>query len=363
MNENLLKLFEAGTYQLGKESKERLLMKRIKELNQIHQSQSEVYDRLSVINRPKSPKMNKFSNVPFVPVQLFKSHNLTSINKQNVIKTLTSSGTSGQSVSKIYIDKETASLQTKALVKIVKTYLGSKRLPMIIIDSKSIFNNPTQFSARAAGILGMANFGVDHFYALDKDMKLDAEGLNSWLDKYKGVDKFMFGFTFMIWEYLYKKSLQSDSKINLSDTVLLHSGGWKKLIDQAVTNQKFKDCLKDHFMLSKIHNYYGMVESLGSIYVECEKGFLHTPSFSEILIRRFSDWSEAEIGEEGVIQVISALPQSYPGHSILTEDLGTIHGIDDCTCGRKGRYFTISGRIPKAELRGCSDTHAKEASS
>ena len=51
--------------------------------------------------------------------------------------------------------------------------------------------------------------------------------------------------------------------------------------------------------------------------------------------------------------------RSYPGNSILTEDLGTIHGIDDCECGRKGKYFTISGRIPKTELRGCSDTFAQ----
>ena len=31
-------------------------------------------------------------------------------------------------------------------------------------------------------------------------------------------------------------------------------------------------------------------------------------------------------------------------------------GIDDCKCGRKGKYFLVHGRIKKAELRGCSDT-------
>ena len=47
---------------------------------------------------------------------------------------------------------------------------------------------------------------------------------------------------------------------------------------------------------------------------------------------------------------------SYPGHSVLTEDKGMIVGEDDCPCGRKGKYIKITGRIPKAEIRGCSDT-------
>ena len=50
------------------------------------------------------------------------------------------------------------------------------------------------------------------------------------------------------------------------------------------------------------------------------------------------------------------LPRSYPGHSILTEDMGIVHGVDDSPTGWRGKYFTVTGRIPAAELRGCSDT-------
>jgi hypothetical protein len=90
--------------------------------------------------------------------------------------------------------------------------------------------------------------------------------------------------------------------------------------------------------------------------MECDQGFLHCPNFADIVIRNPLNLELAEFNEEGVIQVLSILPVSYPGHSLLTEDLGTIHGEDDCTCGRKGKYFTVSGRMPLAELRGCSDT-------
>ena len=360
MNKALNIIFASEPYQLENKLKEKLLMERICELEEIHQAHSKNYSKLISANLFQSNnKMSKFSHASFLPVQLFKNNKLMSIESDKIVKTLTSSGTSGQLVSKIYLDKETSSLQTKALVKIVKTYLGSKRVPMIILDSKSIFNNPKEYSARAAGVLGMANFGRDHFYALDENMKIDTKGLVKWLKKYQGESKFMFGFTFMVWQYFYKKCIEKEITLDLNDTTLFHSGGWKKLNEQAVSNDKFKSCLNKQFKLSKIHNFYGMVESVGSIYIECEMGFLHSPSFSEVLTRRFTDWSESKIGEEGIIQIISSLPQSYPGHSILTEDLGTIYGVDDCKCGRKGKYFNISGRVPDTDIRGCSDTHSE----
>jgi hypothetical protein len=65
------------------------------------------------------------------------------------------------------------------------------------------------------------------------------------------------------------------------------------------------------------------------------------------------------VGQPGLIQVISALPKSYPGHSLLTEDIGVLEGVDDSPEGWKGKYFRILGRAKKAELRGCSDTFNK----
>ena len=90
--------------------------------------------------------------------------------------------------------------------------------------------------------------------------------------------------------------------------------------------------------------------------MECEQGYLHASIFSEILIRRTEDFTVADAGEAGIIQVLSILPESYPGHSLLTEDEGMIIGEDDCKCGRLGKYFIVTGRMKSAELRGCSDT-------
>jgi hypothetical protein len=52
---------------------------------------------------------------------------------------------------------------------------------------------------------------------------------------------------------------------------------------------------------------------------------------------------------------VSTLPTSYPGHVLLTEDLGVVHGIDDGDW--PGKRFSVLGRLPRAEARGCSDTY------
>ncbi len=128
--------------------------------------------------------------------------------------------------------------------------------------------------------------------------------------------------------------------------------------DLAVDNTAFKAALQKETGIGRIHNFYGMVEQVGSVYVECEYGYLHTPDFADIIIRNFTTLEPNPIGQAGVVQTVSALPISYPGHSLLTEDIGTIWGEDTCRCGRKGKFFTIEGRLPASEIRGCSDTHA-----
>ena len=99
-----------------------------------------------------------------------------------------------------------------------------------------------------------------------------------------------------------------------------------------------------------------MVEQTGSIFLECEKCECFVTSvFSDIIIRD-SDLSVCKNGKEGIVQLLSLLPSSYPGHSILTDDIGVIKGEDNCKCKKLGKYFQIKKRVEKSDLRGCSDT-------
>jgi hypothetical protein len=356
-------IFRIAPYSLDKEKKEKLLTKRLTELTEYHRTHCKEYR--DILDSISYENASSYKNLPYLPVRLFKERPLKSISDEEIVKTMTSSGTSGQSVSKIYLDKATSANQQKALVKIVSDFTGSGRMPMIIIDSPSVVKDRKMFSARGAGILGFSIFGAKKIYALKDEMQLDVEGLREFLEMYKGQKILLFGFTFMIWQYFYKELLRLKEQgitFDLSSGILIHGGGWKKLISEAVSREEFHDRLQEVCKLTAIHDYYGMVEQTGCIYMECECGHLHASNFSDVIIRNPKDFSECAIGERGILQVVSTLPESYPGHSLLTEDEGMLLGEDDCPCRRKGKYFKVFGRLKNAEIRGCSDTYAADRS-
>ena len=348
-------------YSLNKIEKEKLLTERLRALTEYHKNKCPEYNEILDSVSYDSEKVSSCKDLPFLPVRLFKERTLKSVPQDEVVKTMTSSGTSGQKTSKIYLDRLTSANQQKAMVKIVSDFTGSSRMPMIIIDCPSVVKDRKMFSARGAGILGFSIFGAKKMYALDDAMHLNLEELKIFIELNKDKKILVFGFTFMIWEHFYKEldriKAETGETIDLSNAVMIHGGGWKKLISEAVSPEEFHDRLKTVCGLDSIHDYYGMVEQTGCIYMQCECGHLHASIFSDVIIRRPNDFSVADIGEPGIIQVVSTIPESYPGHSLLTEDEGVLLGEDDCPCGRKGKYFKVLGRLKNAEIRGCSDTY------
>lgn len=352
-------VLEISPFSLNKEEKSKLFTEYLKELSLKHYQKCENYRKIVDKLNCNLSEIKNYTEIPFLPVRLFKEFDLKSIPTEEVFKTMTSSGTSGQAVSKIYLDKTTAANQQKTLVKIVSDFTGASRMPMLIIDSPSVIKNRNMFSARGAGILGFSIFGADRTYALDDDMNINIPVIEAFLEKHRGQKILLFGFTFMIWQFFYKKLKELNIKLDLSNGILIHGGGWKKLVNEAVSKEEYKQSLNDVCGIKSVHDYYGMVEQTGCVYMECEYGHLHASIFSDVIIRNPKDFSITKTGEKGLIQVCSLLPESYPGHSLLTEDEGIVLGEDDCPCGRKGKYFKILGRIKNAEIRGCSDTYEK----
>lgn len=351
-------LLQMEPYSLDKEEKGDLLFRRLEELTRLHRENCPAYAR--ILDSFPRFKVSSLETVPFLPVRLFKELTLRSVPEENVVKTMTSSGTSGQAVSRVYLDRTTSANQQKALVKIVSSFTGAGRMPMIIIDCPSVVKDRRMFSARGAGILGFSIFGTKKFYALNDGMQLDVEGLREFLEVNRGKPIFLFGFTFMVWQHFYQELVRLKAEgvtFDLSNGILIHGGGWKKLQSQAVSQGDFHDRLKEVCGLDRIHDYYGMVEQTGCVYMQCEQGHLHASIFSDVIVRRPLDFGVCGVGEPGILQVLSTIPESYPGHSLLTEDEGVLLGEDDCLCGRKGKYFKVTGRLKNAELRGCSDTY------
>lgn len=302
---------------------------------------------------------------PAISARQFKYQKLSSISPSDEVKIMTSSGTSSQQVSQIPLDSTTAKRQQQVLSAIMRDWLGPKRRPMLILDHPKVIRRGEGFSARGAGIQGFMLFGRQYCYALNEDMSLNVSAIQRFCEQHKDTDILMFGFTFMAWQFVLQPLLENTrlrEQIGELSGILIHGGGWKKLSHLAVSTQQFNDTVQQCFGNVSAHNYYGMVEQTGSIYMACEHGHFHAPVWADIDVLHPQLDRVQPIGEQGIIQVSSILPLSYPGHVILTEDLGTLLGEDDCPCGRKGRYFSVEGRIAKAEARGCSDTFSLQPS-
>ncbi len=300
-------------------------------------------------------------DLPFVPVSLFKQFELRSIRAEEVFRVLTSSGTTGQAVSRVYLDRETSGRQAKALVRIMQHFIGKDRLPMVILDHPGVVNARESFSARGAGILGLMQFGRQPIYALREDMSFDHASVAAYLAANAGRPILFFGFTFMVWQHAVHCLRAQGLNLASNRGFLIHSGGWKKLESARVDAITFNQAARETLGVEQVINFYGMVEQVGSVFFENRLGALHAPVFADVIVRDPSTLRPQPPGQRGLIQVLSVLPQSYPGHSLLTEDLGTWRGLDEVGAGMPGRFFHIEGRAPRSEVRGCSDTYAQPA--
>ena len=343
-----------SVFTLSQAAKEKVLLEELSDLVEHHRARCEPYARILAANGYAGA--DSVAGLPWLPVRLFKNLELKSIPDDEVFKVLTSSGTTGE-VSRIYLDKAAAATQTRQLAATVQSILGPKRLPMLLVDTKAMLKDRRSFSARGAGVLGMATFGRDHVWALDGEGHVDLAALRGFLEKHGGEPFLIFGFTYLVWLHLYE--VARDNGLDLSNGILIHSGGWKKLIDQAVSPEEFRARLAE-VGLTRTHNFYGMVEQIGTIFLEGPSGgSLYCPDFADVVVRDPQTWAELPPGQPGLLEVVSTLPTSYPGHVLLTEDLGVVHGIDDGDW--PGKRFSVLGRLPRAEARGCSDTYREAA--
>jgi len=346
-----------GPFATPQAEKRARLLGRLQALGRHHHAHCAPYARMLDALHTNWRGADTLEALPWLPVGLFKHLRLASVPDTEIIRELRSSGTSGSLPSRVLLDRETAANQTRALARIVGDVLGRTRRPMLIVDRSDLLRSGEALSARGAAVLGFGNFGRQHTYALKPDLALDLESVRRFLADFASEPVLVFGFTFVVWRDLVQALRVRDERLAFPPgSILLHGGGWKRLAEQQVDNPQFKQAVADTLGIQRVHNYYGMAEQVGSIFMECENGRLHTPDYAEAIVRDPVSLAPLPTGGAGVIQLLSELPGSYPGHSLLTEDLGAIVGEDDCPCGRLGRTLRVDGRLPRAELRGCSDT-------
>lgn len=309
--------------------------------------------------------IDSLEDIPFIPVNMFKHYELRICRNEDVVRILNSSSTTGGIPSKVYIDKQTSIRQSKGLISTLKSFIGSDRKPMMIIDSKDVNSKQETISARGAAIRGVASFAKSMTYVMDNvdgDLMINIARLKEFEEKYKDQEILVYGFTYIIWSRFVRILKEKDINLNFPNLKVIHSGGWKKLIENKVDKEEFNKSVAKVFGTKpeNVIDFYGMVEQVGVVFIDCKYGHKHVPDFADIIIRDFLTLNEVEIGQSGIIEVMSGLTTSYPGQAILTEDIGEFLGVDDCTCGRRGKYFKFMSRVEKSETRGCGDTFAEK---
>ncbi len=293
--------------------------------------------------------------LPFLPVRIFKDFDLMSVKKNKIVKVLLSSGTTGTKQSSIFLDRNNSINQIKTLQKIMFELLKQKeKIPMLIVSQNILSLDRFKFSAKIAAVNGFSMFGKDYTYLLNAEGKIDYKKLNGFLKRNSNKKFLIFGFTVDIFNNLINKLDKKKLKTDFSKAILLHGGGWKKLEKFKISNKKFKKKLSQKFNLKEIVNYYGLIEQVGSIFLECKCGYFITTDYSKILIRD-RNFNILGPGSKGFLQIFSTLPTSYPGHNILTEDVGEIVEDINCNCHPNKTKFLVHGRFPKAEPRGCGN--------
>lgn len=305
----------------------------------------------------------RIEDLPYLPVTLFKSDPpLTLVAADQIKRVMLSSSTTGQTPSRVAVDAQTARRMSKGVASIVSAHIGSDRRPYLVVDAAKSNQAGTDVSARGAAIRGLQPFARSTTYCLDSgdgdDLALNESVLNRFLEENADAPVLIYGFTYILWTKFLQPLAARGRSLGLKQAFVLHSGGWKRLIEQSVAKTEFNasaaavvGCPE-----TNVIDFYGMVENLGVIYFDGPDGLKRPPAFAHVIVRSPLSFEPVAPGETGLVQVCSLLPNSFPGHLLLTEDLGRVVSYDgpvgDTPC------FEFVGRAPKTEIRGCGDVAA-----
>jgi hypothetical protein len=280
---------------------------------------------------------------------------------EQITRILASSATTGQTPSRVVLDAQTARRMTRGVVSIIRDFIGSTRRPYLVIDTAERLAGDAELGARAAAVQGLRSFATEIVSALQAnpgvELKLDEAKLFEFAARHAHTEALVYGFTYIIWQHLIVPLHARGICLRMPNIHVLHSGGWKRLQAQAVTRDTFARVAASVFGCTedRIVDFYGMVENVGIIYPDCAYGNKHVPAFAEVIVRDPLTLQPVIAGQQGLLQVCSVLPSSFPGFLLLTEDLGEVVQEDGCACGRRGISFRFVKRVPKAETRGCGN--------
>ena len=275
--------------------------------------------------------VNKIEDIPFLPIQFFKSHKVIS-SSEEIQVTFTSSGTTGQQTSKhlvtdlsIYQESFTKSFEhfygkneDYVVLALLPSYLereGSSLIYMVDSMIKSSKSSESGFY--------LSNLAV---------LKKTLQSLESQKQK-----TLLIGVSFALLDFVEHYNMQ------LSGTVVMETGGMKGRRKELIRSE-LHNKLKAGFGVDNIHSEYGMTELLSQAYSKGD-GIFETPPWMKVLTRDPEDaLSIQKQGKTGGINIID-LANLNSCSFIATQDLGKVYANGG---------FEVLGRFDESDIRGCN---------
>ena len=184
----------------------------------------------------------RIADLPFVPVGVFKSNPpLALVEESEITRVLASSATTGQVPSRVVLDSATARRMTKGVMLIIRDFIGSSRRPYLVVDTPAALASNGELGARGAAIQGLRSFATEIVCCLsvdaDGNLRLEADKLFECAKRWHDAEVLVYGFTYVIWNHLVKPLQSAGVRLDLPNVRVLHSGGWKRLQQEAVGKQ------------------------------------------------------------------------------------------------------------------------------
>jgi phenylacetate-coenzyme A ligase PaaK-like adenylate-forming protein len=277
-------------------------------------------------------EIRSLDEIPFLPVEFFKTHEVTSSGKQ-ADEVFESSRTSGSQFSRHYVTDR--KLYEESFLRAFRIFYGNPE------DYFIAALLPSYMERKNSSLIYMMNDLIKRsrdsrsgFFRDDTEklVKLLHEAADA------GRKALLMGVSFALYDLAEKNSP------DLSGVIVMETGGMKGRRKEIIRGE-LHDFLTAKFNVPEIHSEYGMTELLSQAYSK-GKGIFYCPPWMKVLIRDPYDPLSiiSEPGRTGGINIID-LANLYSCSFIATGDLGKLH---------EDGGFEVLGRFDNSDIRGCN---------
>lgn len=269
--------------------------------------------------------------IPFLPIQFFKSHKIVS-SKNKVEQIFLSSGTTGMQQSKHYVTD--IEFYEQSFKKGFNSFYGN------IEDYTILALLPSYLERKGSSLIYMVDNLIKDSKKLESGFYLHnlKELANKLISLNKANQKvLLIGVTYALLDLI---ELQ---KFDLKNTIVMETGGMKGQRKEMI-REELHQVLCKGFGVKLIHSEYGMTELLSQAYSK-GSGIFECPPWMKILIRDTEDpFTFLPNEKSGGINVID-LANINSCSFIATQDLGKTH---------QNNSFEVLGRFDNSDIRGCN---------